>query len=154
VMSARGLVDMLEQTGRQLRGQVVVIGEGTRAEQLAATLAAERVAPAQVRKLLGSRRAKGVQTVDGRVLRCGLVGLAPDPAPAFELAAQAGAAITFTGAGFAPVCDRDGRVAGGHIAHALDPAGERPPAPAPWSLWAVGELAGATTPAEIVASAE
>ncbi|MDC0722702.1 2Fe-2S iron-sulfur cluster-binding protein [Nannocystis bainbridge] len=149
VVSARGLADMLEQTGRRLDARVVVIGEGARAELLAGTLAAERVAPAQVRKLLGARRVKGVQLVDGRTLRCDLVALAPDPAPAFELAAQAGAPIQFTGAGFAPVCDADGRIAAGPAAHPLEAADAQTAPPPPWTLWAVGELAGATTPAEI-----
>lgn len=154
VVSARGLADMLEQTGRRLSARVVVIGEGARAELLAATLAAERVAPARVRKLLGARRVKGVQLDDGRILRCDLVALAPDPAPAFELAAQAGAPIVFTGAGFAPVCDHDGRIAAGLAGHPLEAADAQTAAPPPWTLWAVGELAGATTPAEIRASAE
>ena len=88
------------------------------------------------------------------MLRCDLVALAPAPAPAFELAAQAGAPVRFTGAGFAPVCDADGKVAAGQVTHALDPAGGRSTSAAPWSLWAVGELVGATTPAEIVASAD
>lgn len=153
VLSARGLLDMLEQTGRTLLGRVVVVGDGPRAEQLAGALAAERVAPAQVRKLLGARRVKGVQTVDGRVLRCDLVALAPDPAPAFELAAQAGAPVTFTGAGFAPVCDPHGRIAAGALDHPLEPHHPRPTV-APWTLWAVGELTGAATSAEIQASAD
>ncbi|WAS97870.1 2Fe-2S iron-sulfur cluster-binding protein [Nannocystis punicea] len=149
VVSARGLVDMLEQTGRRLTARVVVIGEGARAEHLAGLLAAERVAPARVHKLLGARRVKGVQLDDRRILRCDLVALAPDPAPAFELAAQAGAPIHFTGAGFAPVCDADGRIATAPAAHPLEAADAQTAPPPPWTLWAVGELAGATTPPEI-----
>lgn len=149
VVSARGLADMLEQTGRKSSARVVVIGEGARAELLASTLAAERVPPARVRKLIGARRVKGVQLEDGKILRCDLVALAPDPAPAFELAAQAGAPIHFTGAGFAPVVDADGRIAAGPAAHPLEAEGAQTAPPPPWTLWAVGELAGATTPAEI-----
>ncbi|MCY1053498.1 2Fe-2S iron-sulfur cluster-binding protein [Nannocystis sp. SCPEA4] len=154
VVSARGLADMLEQTGRRLAARVVVIGEGPRAELLAAGLGAERVAPARVHKLLGARRVKGVQLDDGKILRCDLVALAPDPAPAFELAAQAGAPIRFTGAGFAPECDADGRIAAGPAAHPLEAADAQTAPPPPWTLWAVGELAGATTPAEIQASVD
>lgn len=154
VVSARGLLDMLEQTGRKLTARVVLIGEGARAELLAAALGAERVDPARVRKLLGARRVKGVQLDDGRHLRCDLVALAPEPAPAFELAAQAGAEIVFTGAGFAPRVDPEGRVATGRAAHPLDGEDAPPVAAPPWTLWAVGELTGATTPAEIQASVD
>ncbi|MFY0532427.1 hypothetical protein [Nannocystis pusilla] len=76
-----------------------------------------------MRKLIGARRVKGVQLEDGKILRCDLVALAPDPAPAFELAAQAGAPIHFTGAGFAPVVDADGRIAAGPAAHPLEAEG-------------------------------
>lgn len=153
VVSARGLVDMLRETGRTLAARVVVIGEGERAAGLAAALSAELVTPARVRKLVGARKVKAVALTDGTSLRCDLVALAPDPAPAFELAAQAGARVRFTGAGFAPIVDADGRVAAGPPEHPLEVVGAASPAPAPWTLWAVGELAGHATRDAIVASA-
>jgi sarcosine oxidase subunit alpha len=157
VVSARGLVDMLQQTGRTLAARVVVVGAGERATALAAALGSELIAPARVRKLVGARRVKGVQTDDGKTVRCELVALAPDPAPAFELAAQAGAPLRWTGAGFAPVCDQDGLIAAPRPEHPLESISGHAPkdiSPAPWTLWAIGELAGATTPAAIRGSAE
>lgn len=155
VVSARGLVDLLRQTGRSLLARVVVIGEGPRAAGLATALSAELVAPARVRKLVGARKVKAVALEDGRSLRCDLVALALEPAPAFELAAQAGARVRFTGAGFAPICDDDGRIAAGPPEHPLEVVGEASASAAPpWTLWAAGELTGASTRPQILASAE
>jgi sarcosine oxidase subunit alpha len=138
VLSARGLVHLLARTGRRPAGPVIVIGTGASAESLTRQLGATLVAPEAVRRIVGRRRVKAVETTRGR-LTARLVALAPEPAPAFELAAQAGAALRWTGAGFAPICDVDGRVTLRAEDH---PLGEAPPAAAPWTLWATGTLAG------------
>lgn len=137
VVSARGLRHLLARTGRSLAGPVVVIGTGPAAQAHADALAAPRVAPADVLRIVGRRRVKAVETATGR-LPARLVALAPDPAPAFELAAQAGAALRWTGRGFAPVCDPEGRV---QLRAEEHPLADAPPAPAPWTLWATGALA-------------
>lgn len=152
VVSARGLRDMLRRTGRTLATTCVVIGAGEQAAALAEGLALDRLDPRSVRRLVGRRRVKAVELQDGTRRRCDLVALAPDPAPAFELAAQAGAPLRYTGAGFAPVCDGAGRVSARAAEHPLGPD-DAPPAPSPWTLWAVGELAGAAPGAPALASA-
>lgn len=155
VLAARGLRHLLQRTGRRTARPVVVIGAGAEAEAHAQALGATLVAPADVVRIVGRRRVKAVETVRGRIA-CRLVALAPDVAPASELAAQAGAALRWTGAGFVPVCDPDGRALlraedhplAGPPVHAADDATDPPltpppPAAAPWTLWAAGELAGA-----------
>ena len=138
VVSARGLRHLLARTGRSLAGPVVVIGTGPAAQAHAAALGAALVAPAEVRRIVGRRRVKAVETTTTR-LTARLVALAPDPAPAFELAAQAGAALRWTGHGFAPVCDPEGRVQQRSEDH---PLADQPPATPPWTLWATGALRG------------
>lgn len=155
VVSARGLRDLLRHSGRASRARVLVLGEGPRAEALARELGAERVDPARVRKLVGARRVKAAQLDDGRSLPCDLVALAPEPAPAFELAAQAGARLRWSGAGFVPECDASGELPSAWPEHPLERLGDVDAGPPPaWTLWAIGELAGARTDAEILASAE
>lgn len=153
VVSARGLVDLLARSGRTLAGPVVVIGAGAQAEALARALAAAGpgtlIAPDDVVRIVGRRRVKAVETKTGRVA-CRLVALAPDLAPAHELAAQAGAAVRWTGAGFAPICDADGRATRRDQDHPL--GGDERPAPPPWTLWIAGELRGDCGPAEAPAS--
>lgn len=139
VVSARGLLDLLARTDRQLNVPVVVIGEGAQAEADAQRLSAKLVAPADVVRIVGRRRVKAVETKAGRI-SCAMVALAAEPAPAFELASQAGAAVRWTGAGFAPVCDADGRAALRGHDHPLG-SDERPADP-PWTLWIAGELRG------------
>lgn len=140
VVSARGLVDLLAHSGRKLAAPVVVIGEGAAAESLARALAARLVAPADALRIAGRRRVKAVITRSSGKLACELVALAPDPAPAYELAAQAGVEVRWTGAGFAPACDAAGRARLRAVEH---PLGSRePPAPPPWTVWIAGELRG------------
>ena len=161
VLSARGLRHLLARTGRRTARPVVVIGAGAEAEDHAQALGAALVAPAEVVRIVGRRRVKAVETARGRIA-CRLVALAPAVAPASELAAQAGAALRWTGAGFAPICDREGRVELRAEDHPLagptvpdlttsrdEPDAQTgdlrppPPAAAAWTLWAAGELAGA-----------
>jgi sarcosine oxidase subunit alpha len=149
VVAARGLRDLLARTGRTAAVPIVVIGDGAEAEDHARALTAKLIAPADVVRIVGRRRVKAVETKSGRVA-CRLVALAPEPAPAYELAAQAGAAVRWTGAGFAPACDADGRAALRRHDHPLgsDERGEDPP----WTLWIAGELRGDCTAAEAPAS--
>jgi len=149
VVAARGLRDLLARTGRTPAVPIVVIGEGDEAEAHAQALSARLITPADVVRIVGRRRVKAVETKSGRVA-CRLVALAPTPAPAYELAAQAGAAVRWTGAGFAPVCDADGRAALRHHDHPLG-SDERREDP-PWTLWIAGELRGDCTAAEAPAS--
>ena len=147
VVAARGLRHLLARTGRGPAGPVVVIGVGAEAEADAQALGATLVAPDAVQKIVGRRRVKAVETTRGR-LTARLVALAPERAPAFELAAQAGAALRWTGAGFVPVCDAHGRAelrAEDHpLAGPVHAASTTPPAPAspPWTLWITGSLRG------------
>ena len=161
VLSARGLLHLLARTGRRTARPIVVIGDGPAAGAHARALGATLVAPADVIRIAGRRHVKAVVTRGGRI-PCRLVALSPALAPASELAAQAGAALRWTGAGFAPICDPEGRVqlraedhplAGppleGRIhvhADARTSSATRldtppPPAEALWTLWAAGELA-------------
>ncbi len=159
VLSARGLRHLLVRTGRRPHGPVVVIGSGAQASADAQARGATVVAPEAVRKIVGRRRVKAVDTVNGR-LPARLVALAPAPAPASELAAQAGAALQWNGDGFAPVCDADGRAQLRAEDHPLagpifDVTDSQAPAPTPltssWTLWACGALGGARDPHKLAA---
>lgn len=149
VVAAPGLLDLLARTGRTLAAPVVVIGSGAVAEAHARALSAKLVDPAAVVRIVGRRRVKAVETSAGR-LACRLVALAPEPAPAFELAAQAGVAVRWTGAGFAPACDADGRATLRRHDHPLG-VGEHPADP-PWTVWIAGELRGDCSAADAPAS--
>lgn len=177
VLAARGLLQLLARTGRRAARPLVVIGDGPDARADAEALGATLVAPGEVVRIAGRRHVKAVVTRGGRIA-CRLVALSPALAPASELAAQAGAALRWTGSGFAPVVDAEGRVQLRAEDHALagpplegrvhmhadsDASGEPtaanhdaadaqgvppPPAEAPWTLWAAGELVDARAPAE------
>lgn len=175
VLAARGLLHLLARTGRRAARPIVVIGDGPGASVHAEALGATLVAPAEVVRIAGRRHVKAVVTRSGRIA-CRLVALSPALAPASELAAQAGAALRWTGSGFAPVVDAEGRVQLRAEDHALagpplegrvhmhadssasgqpiaSPASDAldlppPPAEAPWALWAAGELVDAPAPAE------
>ena len=172
VLSARGLLHLLARTGRRTARPIVVIGDGPDAKTHAEALGATLVAPAEVVRIAGRRHVKAVVTRSARIA-CRLVALSPALAPASELAAQAGAALRWTGSGFAPVVDAEGRVqlraedhalagpplegrvhmpadtsASDHSSHpatALDTP--PPPAEALWTLWAAGELVDSPNPA-------
>ncbi len=172
VLSARGLLHLLARTGRRTARPIVVIGDGPDAKTHAEALGATLVAPAEVVRIAGRRHVKAVVTRSARIA-CRLVALSPALAPASELAAQAGAALRWTGSGFAPVIDPEGRVQLRAEDHALagpplegrihlpadtsandhsnhpDTALDTPPPPAEalWTLWAAGELVDSPNPA-------
>jgi sarcosine oxidase subunit alpha len=132
VVAARGLVAQLRRSGAAAAATVVVIGDGEPATSCARALAAERVAVDDVVEIVGGSHVEGVRLRD-RTIACGLVALAAPPAPAFELARQAGAELRWDGGGFAVVRDGTGRCA---------VAGK-----SPWTLWACGDVCGYIGPA-------
>ncbi len=133
VVAARGLLRTLARSGRRARelGPVVVVGKGPVAERAAEALEARRLAPADVRRIGGRGRVEHVVIEGGERIDARLVALAPTPAPASDLAAQAGAAVRWDGGGFAVVRDERGRAR----------------TSGPWTLWAAGDVAGWMGPA-------
>jgi sarcosine oxidase subunit alpha len=89
------------------------------------------LAPEDVAGVLGTRAVEGVRTREGRALPCGLVAVAAPPAPASELARQAGARVRWDGAGFAVAREESGRC--GRFGRA--------------QLWAAGDVCGWQDPA-------
>lgn len=128
VVAARGLIRQLARSGAELRkGDVVVVGEGDYGAMLARVLGAELVTPAQVERIEGSP-VEELRLKDGH-RSCRIVALAAPPAPAYELARQAGAAVRWTEGGFAVRRDASGRCAS-----------------EPWGVWAAGDVAGYVGP--------
>ncbi len=124
VLAARGLAALLDRSGTELACAAVVVGVPAHAEPLAMRLGIAAVDIADVRALLGRGRVERIATGGGkREVSC--VALASAPAPASELARQAGASVVWTDDGFAVSRDADGRCGGG-----------------PWTLWACGEVCG------------
>lgn len=127
VFSARALC-LLQTYGVEPDEPFVVIGEGFWADELERRFGdrVARIAANVVQAVRGSSTAKSVTVLEGkrkRSMDAYVVGVAAPGAPAFELAAQAGAGVRFDpNRGYAIECDEDGR-AGDH-------------------LWAVGECAG------------
>lgn len=129
VVAARGLLRQLARSGARLgEGDVVVIGEGAYAAGLAEALHAEHMEPDRVERIEGSP-VEELRLRDGR-RSCRLVALAPAPAPAYDLARQAGAAVRWSEGGFAVVRDDSGRCV-----------------EAPWGVWAAGDVTGYMGPA-------
>lgn len=128
VVAARGLRDQLCRSGARLAVPAVVVGPGAHAEALARALDVEAIDPARVEGIEGSP-VDGLRLVDG-ARECRIVALAAPPAPAYELARQAGAALRWDGAGFAVQRDEQGRCV-------TDP----------WMVWAAGDVAGYRGPA-------
>lgn len=143
VVSARGLVHLLRRGEVRTAAPVIVIGDGEHAEALADELGAQRFACGEVRRITGGDAVDGVELHD-RTVPCRLVALAPTPAPAHELAAQADGRLRFDGHGFAVVTDDEGRVE----------TTEGRAANAPWSLWACGDVRGWRGPAASAADGE
>lgn len=108
VVAARGLLRQLRAHHMTLAVPAAVVGTGAVAEHAAAQLGCPRFAPDQVQRIRGGDRVEALELRDG-THRCELVALAPAPAPAHELAAQAGARLRFDGAGFAVARDGQGR---------------------------------------------
>jgi sarcosine oxidase subunit alpha len=124
VFAARGLVAMLDRSAAELACDAVVVGDPLVAAPFATRLRAEIVAPADVAAILGGSRVEAIATSAGK-RDVGCVALAAPPAPASDLARQAGAKVAWDGSGFAVVRDDDGRCGDG-----------------PWQLWACGEVCG------------
>lgn len=138
VVGARGLLAALRRAGSRLSGRCVVVGEGEAAEGLRAELDAlrceetpkvESVAPDQIERAVGRERVEALLTRGGRI-NCALVALASAPAPAHELAAQAGAELRFDGQGFAVRRDTNDEARG----HCGSLGGTE--------LWAAGDVCG------------
>lgn len=132
VVSARGLLQQLRRSGARLQVPAVVVGDGPHAEDLARALGLELVSPTEVERIHGNP-VEGVRLRSGE-RECRIVALAAPPAPAFELARQAGAAVRWDGAGFAIRRDELGRC----VAAGVD---------APWTVWAAGDACGHQGPA-------
>ncbi|HVK63110.1 MAG TPA: 2Fe-2S iron-sulfur cluster-binding protein [Polyangium sp.] len=139
VFSARALC-LLHTYGVEPDGPVVVAGAGFWADELARRLGdrvlrceASAVAgvegTGQVKRVLLREGAENERRVDTEILALALPG-----APAFELAAQAGAEVRFDPArGYAVACDADGA------------AGE--------GIWAVGECTGMDFDPDVITAA-
>ena len=132
VLSARGLLALLRRSDLELAVPAVVIGSGAPAREAADALGSERVEPDAVERIEGHRAVQAVRLREGRRIACRVVALAPLPAPASDLARQAGARVRWDGAGFAVVRDDAGRCASGPK----------------WDLWAAGDVCGWIGPDE------
>ncbi|MCA9708480.1 MAG: (2Fe-2S)-binding protein [Myxococcales bacterium] len=123
VVSARGLLRQLRRSQARLQVPAVVVGPGAHARRLAEALGVEVFEPDEVVGIEGSpvealRVRRGLRA-------CRLVALAAWPAPAYDLARHAGAALRWDGAGFAVERDALGLCA-----------------TEPWTVWAAGDVAG------------
>src|SRR5690606_19365539 len=98
-------------SGARLQVPALVIGPGPYAEGLARALGLAHVEPDRVQRIEGNP-VEGVRLPDG-VREARLVALAAPPAPAFELARQAGAAARCAGHGSPVQRDDPGRCAHG-----------------------------------------
>ena len=127
VFSARALCVLLAY-GLEPEKPCVVIGEGFWGDELARRMGdrVTRIAERAVTAVRGSSTVKSVARNDvktQKTVSTEVVGVAGKGAPAFELAAQAGANVRFDDArGYVVECDADGRAGDG--------------------LWAIGECAG------------
>lgn len=140
VFSARALC-VLHGYGVEPENPFVVVGEGFWADELVRRFGdrLRRVKESDVVAVRGSSTVKSVTILEGqrkKSLSVSVVGMASKGAPAFELAAQAGASVRFDAdRGYAVECDGNGFIAEG--------------------VWAVGECTGQDFEIEaIVKSAE
>jgi sarcosine oxidase subunit alpha len=125
VFAADGLRAALARGGDALARPAVVVGPPERARELADALEARAVATADVESIGGRSRVEHV-VVRGERIDCDVVALAAPPAPASELARQAGARVRWNGEGFPIARDDAGRCARGSF-----------------GVWACGRAAGA-----------
>lgn len=134
IVAARGLIRALRRADARIAGPCVVVGAGEWAEQCRTQLDALRsadapkvhlVAPEQIERAVGHERIEALVCRSGK-LTCALLALAGPPAPAHELAAQAGAPLHFDGSGFAVERQANGRC--GELGGT--------------SLWAAGDVCG------------
>lgn len=115
VFSARALM-RLHGLGIALRAPTVIVGGGRFADPLAAALGphlVRRLEPADLAAIEGGSAVRAVTTARGERLEVAVVATDLPPAPAFEIASQAGAATRLGPGGFAVVVDRAGRAAPG-----------------------------------------
>jgi len=135
VLSGRGLAAALAEHGIVPGERAAILGRGPEAEALATLLRSAGMAAAQitgeVARARGRARVSGLALADGRRVVCDTVAVATIPAPACELAREAGAGVAFDpGLGaFAVRANPDG-------------------ATGVPDLWAAGEATGACSAAE------
>jgi sarcosine oxidase subunit alpha len=107
IVAARGLIRALRRTESRIAGPCVVVGEGEWAQRCCDELDALRssdapkiplVAPEQIERAIGRERIESLICRNGRI-SCALLAVAAAPAPAHELAAQAGAPLRSIGIG-------------------------------------------------------
>jgi sarcosine oxidase subunit alpha len=115
VLAARGAAALLAEHGVVPGTRAAVIGGADEAARLAerlrtAGMEAELVARAEVGRIVGGRRVRGLVAA-GRKIACDAVLVAIPPAPATELARALGAPVRLEPAlgAFAVAADRDGR---------------------------------------------
>jgi sarcosine oxidase subunit alpha len=134
VLAARGAAALLAEHGVVPGTRAALIGDGDEAARLAERLgaagaAAEVVAPAEVGRIVGGRRVRGIVAA-GRHVACDAVLVVTPPAPATELARALGAPVRLDPAlgAFAIAADLDGRtgvpglLAAGEVTGAADAA--------------------------------
>lgn len=127
VYSARAVM-RLHGLGMALRADSVLVGEGRFAAGLVDAIGARlvgRIAPDEVASIEGGSAVRGVVTTSGARIEAEAVLTDLPPAPAFELAVQAGAATRRGPAGFEVEVDAGGRAAPG--------------------VWAIGGCTGASS---------
>lgn len=107
IVAARGLIRALRRTQTRIAGPCVVVGAGEWAQRCCDELDALRssdapkiplVAPEQIERAVGRERIESLICRNGRI-SCALLAVAAAPAPAHELAAQAGAPLHMLGSG-------------------------------------------------------
>lgn len=140
VFSARALCRLLAY-GLEPTGPVVIAGDGPWADELEARLGgalAARVPLAALAAVRGSSRVRSVEIQEGgaepRSVKAVALAVAAPHAPAFEVAAQAGAEVRHvSGLGYAVAVDARGRAGDG--------------------IWAVGECTGAPPDVDAILAA-
>jgi sarcosine oxidase subunit alpha len=113
VMSARAVCSLTWRGVVPTEG-VFVVGAGPWGDRLALALGDRvrgRADASTVEAIVGTSRVKAIRLRGGNEVRVGIVAIATSPAPAFELAVQAGASTRRTEGGFAVAVDAVGRAA-------------------------------------------
>jgi sarcosine oxidase subunit alpha len=136
VVAARGLIRALRRADARIAGSCVVVGEGEWAQRCRDELDELRSSEAPKVELVEPElieRAHGGERVEALICRnarhsCALLAVAAPPAPAHELAAQAGAPLHFDGSGFAITREEPGRARCGELGGT--------------QLWAAGDVCG------------
>lgn len=115
VFSARALM-RLHGLGIALRAPTVIVGDGRFAAPLAGALGrhlVRRLAADAILAIEGGSAVRAVVTTGGERIDAAVVATDVPPAPAFEIASQAGASTRLGPGGFSVVVDRAGRAAAG-----------------------------------------